>query len=331
MIKRTFTLNLILAIFTIFMVSEASAQQDARYSQYMFNGMLLNPGYTGSVGGVSVDILGRYQWVDIAGTPKTLSLSIHSPLGRSQKYGIGGFLEADLIGVHQRVRLFGSYAYKFQVGEGYLSAGIQGGVLYLNSDFNLIESAQGVFNTDPLYVNNQSNILPNFGLGLYYYTQLFYAGISVPHLLENAYYASEEAGLQRLSREQRHYLFTAGLVLRMGDNLKFVPSALVKTVLNNAPTQFDANASFLIRETLWLGSSFRFTDAFRPESLDFIIGFNFGNGGFGKLAPGTGVQLGYAYDISLNKLRFKHTGSHEVRLGIDFGGNPGRYRTPRYF
>ena len=71
--------NLLTALF-ILLATTLFAQQDALFSQYMFNKLAVNPGYAGSREILSTDLLYRYQWVNIEGAPKTISASIHSPL-----------------------------------------------------------------------------------------------------------------------------------------------------------------------------------------------------------------------------------------------------------
>jgi hypothetical protein len=42
-------------------------------------------------------------------------------------------------------------------------------------------------------------------------------------------------------------------------------------------------------------------------------------------------RIGYSYDITLSKLRNYSSGSHEIMIGIDFGKDLVKVKTPRYF
>ena len=57
------------------------AQQDAQYTQYMYNTISVNPAYAGSRGVMSILGLHRSQWVGLDGAPRTQTLSVHTPLG----------------------------------------------------------------------------------------------------------------------------------------------------------------------------------------------------------------------------------------------------------
>ena len=299
-------------------LSEVAAQQDARYSQYMFNGLVLNPGYAGSAETTCLAAIFRQQWVAIEGAPRTVSLSGHTSLGRYDKIGLGGFAEYDEIGVHQRLRAYASYAYRLRLGGGKLGVGVQGGLLYMRSDWSEITPEEVVSNPDPVFAGGDViSVLPNFGLGLHYQTRRYFVGASVPHLLNNKF----EKGVEKLARQARHYMITSGIIVPVGNFLKIKPSFLVKMIPGQAPTQVDANLSFLLKEKLWLGSSFRFQNQFVPESIDFIASFQMPNG----------LRLGYAYDLTLTRLSNYTSGSHEIMLGFDFGKDGERYRSPRYF
>ena len=75
----------------------AFAQQDALFSQYMFNKLMVNPAYAGSRETMTVDLLNRYQWIGIEGAPRTLSLSAHTLL-KNEKVGLGGYIYRDALG-----------------------------------------------------------------------------------------------------------------------------------------------------------------------------------------------------------------------------------------
>ena len=325
--KSTFTkllLKSLLAIcigFCLFGNQEAQAQQDARYSHYMFNGLVLNPAYAGKVGGLSLLALYRTQWVGLQGAPRTIALSGHTALGQRKQVGVGGWLEYDQIGVHDRFRLYGTYAYKIPVGAaGTLSLGVQGGALFLNSKFTQVQSAPEAGVIDQVFREDLSQVLPNFGVGTYYHTNRFYLGLSAPHLLNNTINTNGDAQLSRVARQYRHYLLTGGLVLPVG-SIDIMPSFLVKAIPGDAPIQADLNLNAFINRFLWLGASFRLDQSPEPESLDFIAGVQLKSG----------MRISFAYDLTLSMLNNKHNGSYEVILGYDFQGKGKRLITPRYF
>jgi len=212
--------------------------------------------------------------------------------------------------------------YSFILGDSRLAMGLQGGILSLNSDWTLIRQTPSIDPTiDPTFGQETvSGILPNFGVGLYYYQpNKFYIGAAAPHLIEN------KLGASKVAHQYRHYNIMGGLVFG-GDKVKLKPSALVKLVPKNAPVQLDANMMvFFMEGLLGLGVSYRTalgnTSGFiASESIDGILALQLKNG----------LRIGYAYDFTLSDLQTYTSGSHEIMLGYDIIKEGPRIRTPRY-
>ena len=321
--------RIILAILTVLALGiyeNANAQQLPRYTQYMFNKMVLNPGYTGSNEGLSLTALYRTQWVNIDGAPTSITLSGHSPLGDQKKIGLGGYLEYDQIGVHNQINAFAAYSYKFILGESRLSLGLQGGISYLASNYQNVEGNSYIIpGIDIPFQNNEQRLLPNFGLGLYYYQpNLFYVGAAIPYLLNNNL-RDPLVDPARTPHQDRHYNFMAGLVF--GNDVKISPSTLIKIVPSQAPIQFDMNLMASLKEKIWLGVSYRFaagneSKPLESESINGIIAFQMKQ-----------LRIGYAYDYTISALDAfaMPLGSHEITLNYDMKGKGVRYYTPRHF
>lgn len=289
--------------------ADVYAQQDAQYTQYMFNGLALNPAYAGSREAISANLIYRSQWVNMDGSPKTFSASLHSPVGDNN--GLGLMIESDKIGVHNRFSAYGSYAYRISVGEeSRLALGVQAGVLSYRSDWTQVPSIKDP--TDPNFSGEESRLLPNFGLGIYYYTNNFYVGASIPHLLNSSLDV-----VDALSKYDRHYFLTSGVVLDITENVKIKPSILIKSVPSVSPISADLNLSFYVKEAFSIGASYRIGDA-----LAFLLEYQFKNG----------LRLGYAYDYNLSALNSYNSGSHEIMVGWDLTGpRPEKILSPRFF
>ena len=300
-----------LGLFLLLSPSDSYGQQDAEYTQYMFNSLVLNPAYTGSRGVISTNALYRNQWTGIDGAPETVSFSIHGPL-RDSNSALGLWIENDEIGAHKQLRLYGSYAYHIPMDNGAkLSLGLQAGIR--NFSFDIAGNGSLLGDQQFVQVANAGNqLLPNIGAGAWYYTKTFYAGISAPHLLQS--YIYEDGGTD-FYREINHYFLTAGVVLPLTDNVKFKPTALLK-IVKNAPVELDLTAHFLINEMLWLGAAWRSND-----SIDFL----------GEIQLSPQLRAGYAYDLTTSELRNHTSGTHEVMLGYDFCFKRNQIVTPRYF
>jgi type IX secretion system PorP/SprF family membrane protein len=289
------------------------SQQHPMLSQYMFNGLILNPAYAGSKDYISTGLLYRKQWVEFDGAPVTQTAFIHGPL-KSRKVGIGFSLINDKIGVTNRTDAYGSYAYHLKVGErGKFSMGLQAGVSYYNARLSdLIYWDKN----DPVFAEEvQTNLLPNAGVGVYYYERKFYAGLSVPHLLSYDPQKSLSFEVEKVPHQVRHYFFSSGYVAEVNDDFKIKPSVLVKYV-PDTPVEFDINCNVLLANTFWIGASYRTGDA--------IVGII-------EYQITRKMRLGYSYDATISDIRNHSSGSHEIMLGYDFGYDIMKMKTPRYF
>lgn len=288
------------------------SQQHPMLSQYMFNGLILNPAYAGSKDYVSTGLVYRKQWVEFDGAPETQTAFIHGPL-RNKKVGLGFSLINDKIGVTNRTDAYGSYAYHIKAGKGKFAMGLQAGISYYRAKLSdLIYWDKN----DPVFAEDiQSNILPNAGVGIYYYERIFYAGISVPHLLSYDPQRSLSFDIEKVPHQVRHYFLSTGYVAEINDDFKIKPSVLVKYVAD-APVEFDLNCNFLFANTFWIGASYRTGDA-----IVGIVEY--------QISPR--MRLGYSYDATLSDLKDHSSGSHEIMLGYDFGYEITKMKTPRYF
>lgn len=309
--SKKITMRKLIISTILFTALNGMAQQDALFSQYMFNKLLVNPAYAGSREVYSADLISRYQWVGFSGAPKTLSLAMHSPL-RNEHMALGCYIYSDNIGATLDQGVQAAYAYRIILPKGKLSFGISAGIKYYDIDFSK------VYVEDPdyfFYGQPEKKVIPDANFGIYYYTNHLYAGISSKQLLQNEFALVNTSEGTSYSRLTRHFYGMAGLAIPVSDNVIFRPSTLVKFV-KNAPWQIDLNASFLINDILWIGGTYR-TDNTLVGMAEILVGKN--------------LRIGYSYDYNMNPLRNYNSGSHEIRLGVDFDLLRIRMLTPRYF
>jgi len=319
--KFLFLLTAFVMLFVGVGVNEANAQQDAQYSMYMFNGLAVNPAYAGSRERPVVLALYRHQWAGFGdGVPRTALVAAHAPL-MNDRIGLGISLGSDNIGVTNMTNVTLSYAYRLPVGKkafwkGKLSFGLNAQFNNYRQRWSEITSTTG---GDPSFSQNSQNVFsPNFGAGVYYYTEKFYLGASIPHMLNTSLSDNVKlSGTNNLvARTSRHYFFTLGAIVKLNDNLKLRPSILFKYV-ENTPFQADYNVSLLIKESLWLGASFR-SSFQQPAAVLGMIEYMFVKG----------LRLGYAYDYTLSGIGAYQSGSHEIMLSYEFGKKD-KYLSPR--
>jgi type IX secretion system PorP/SprF family membrane protein len=290
----------------------AVAQQDPQYTQYMYNTLVINPGYTGSVGGVEANLLHRSQWIGIDGAPRTQSFSIHSPYSvKRDNIGVGLSVVNDRIGPSDEIYVDGNFSYTLLTGiEGKLSFGLKAGARVLNTNW-----ARGRYyqDGDPLLNTNINNkIAPAIGAGIYYYTNNWYAGISVPNFVRTNIYDDVQ---ESIVSDRLHYYLIAGYVFNLTDNLKFKP-ALMGKIVSGAPITVDASANFLLQETVTLGAAYRFNDA-----VSVLAG----------VQVTENIFVAYSYDYSVTELNKYNNGSHEFMIRFQLLPKSNRIKSPRFF
>jgi type IX secretion system PorP/SprF family membrane protein len=303
-----------LALILFFSVAPVKAQYDAMFTNYMWNEMFINPGYAGSREAISAVGLLRDQWVGIDGAPTTQTLTLHGPVMQRQA-GLGFSAMHESIGITKQTYMMGTFAYRFPLGAGKLSMGLSLGVLNkrdLLTDVTTDQAADINFAANsPLFT------MPNGSFGLYYYTDKYYIGMSVPRLINNRIVADVGTieAKNTFDPQNLHYFLTGGYVFNVSSDIKLRPTLLLKTVYG-APLEADITLSALFREFLWTGLAWRSGDA-----ASLLIGL--------QINPN--LRVGYSYDYTLTQLQKINSGSHEICVGYDFWIGKSKIVSPRFF
>jgi type IX secretion system PorP/SprF family membrane protein len=298
-------------ILILFMLTaNVAAQQEPQYTQYMYNTLTVNPGYTGSVGFLDAVLLHRSQWVGIDGAPTTQAFAVHTPAFH-ERIGLGLSAINDNIGPANEIYIDANFSYTLPVGpEAKLAFGLKAGANVLNIDWSKGRAYQ---EGDPLLASNVNNkISPMIGTGLYYYTENWYAGLSIPNFIKSTHYDDiQEATVS----DRLHYYIIGGYVFDLNSNLKFKPAVLGK-IVSGAPVTVDASANFLLYEKLTLGAAYRWDDA-----VSALAGFQISRN----------LWAGYSYDYSTTELSKYNDGSHEIIIRFQLMPKTTRIKSPRFF
>ncbi|GAA4107670.1 type IX secretion system membrane protein PorP/SprF [Aquimarina addita] len=316
-------------LFTIYLLTVLSlvsvcvhAQQDAQYTQYMYNTISVNPAYAGSRGVMSIMGLHRSQWVGLDGAPRTQTLTLNTPLGKENRMGLGLSIVNDEIGPTDETYFNIDFSYTIPTSErGKLSFGLKAGGHLLNVDFDKLsqfETGDVVFESG----NIDNKFSPNVGAGIYYHTDKLYLGLSTPNLLETNHFDEEafsdaDGSSAFIAEERINYYLIAGYVFDLSDDVKFKPAVLSKLVFG-APLQVDISANFLLYKRLRLGAAYRWSAAFSG-----LVGFQISDS----------LMMGFAYDretTELGNTQF-NDGSYEVFLRFELFRKYNRMLTPRFF
>lgn len=290
--KRLLIILLVILGVQIVYPEKISAQQDAQYTQYMYNMNILNPAYAGSKKGtLCISLLGRSQWVGVPGAPQTATLSAHSPI--TERMGLGLSVYADKIGPVSEQFVFADYSYTIPVGYyDSLSFGIKAGISMMNA--NLIDLV--LFDDDDInFSQDIGNAKPNFGFGAFYHSDIYYVGLSVPNLLKTLYVEKSGDVVTNITKKS-HIFLTGGYVFDLDYIWQFKPSTMIKATMGT-PLSFDLSANFLYDEAYEVGASYRWDD-----SVSFLLG--------AKVTDK--LRIGYSYDFTIGEVSKFTSGSHEL-------------------
>ncbi len=311
---------IIIGIFIVLAIQVLEAQQDTQYTQYMFNTAIFNPAYIGSTKTLSVVGLHRSQWVGLKGAPKTQTLSLSSPIDYYKRMGLGFSVVKDVIGISKETYLNIDFSYNIPLDDATLSFGIKVVGHFLDVDYQRLSVFDVNESNFQNSINNKFN--PNVGTGVYYNTDNFYLGLSVPNLIETKVFNKDLEGASiELTTERMHFYWIGGYVYDINRYVRFKPTILTKLVLGS-PLQVDVSGNLLLHDKLSLGLAYRWS-----ASLSAMVGFRVFKS----------FTAGFAYDVETTALgnRAFNKGSFEVILRyhlpekINRGGN--RRLTPRFF
>ena len=290
-------------ILSFFAASQAMAQSEAMYAQYMFNGLAINPAYAGSQQSLSMTFLSRFQSVGIEGAPNTQTLSGHSGFSNG-RMGLGLTAINDKLGVTRQTGVFGAYAYKIKfTNKSVLSLGLQAGANFVDAQYSQLRQRNP---GDPIFIGDVREVKPNFGAGVFYSGQKFYLGASMPQMLGQG--KSEITVYNPI-------MFTAGYVFDVSPVVKVKPNFLIKAV-DSEIVEVNINTNVLIHEVLWLGASYR-----HQNSLHFLI----------EIQATNQLRFGYALENGVGDLSGLRFTSHEFLINYRLQYTKKGAVDPRYF
>jgi type IX secretion system PorP/SprF family membrane protein len=292
-------------IFTAFV---SYAQQDAQFTQYMYNTININPAYAGSRGALSIFALHRTQWVGLDGAPVTNAVTLNTPLNESN-LGLGVSIINDKIGPTTENSISADLSYTVPTSETFkLSFGIKATANFFNLDINRLNPVDD----DPSLHDFNNKFTPNIGAGVYLHSDKAYVGFSIPNFIESNRYDDNEVAI---FKEKINYYLIAGYVFNMNESIKFKPALLTK-VVGGAPLQVDVSGNFMFNDKFVIGIAYRWSAA-----ISAMVGFQVSDG----------MYIGYGYDHETTNLNNYNSGSHEIFLRYEIFKNNDKIITPRFF
>lgn len=310
--KQNLLRHIIIGLLLAIAVS-SYGQQDAMFTQYMNNPQLINPAYAGSQGSLNFNGIFRDQWVGIDGAPTSTSFSVNGPF-KIYQVGLGFDFMHDQQGFLSQTSLFANYAYKLEFNNSAtLSLGLKTGFNYIQKDFSGADPADPDRHLDAYPLQNRLRF--NVGIGLYYYTDDYFIGASIPKMIKNSWVDSENTN-ELYGYQKQHIFLTAGYVFPIYDDLKFKPSMMLRMV-EGSPLSAEATATAIFADRIWFGLMYRWGDGVAAH-VRFEIQ--------------DGLQIGYSYDYTTSALQgVWNNGTHEIFFNYTIRKKGKRILSPRYF
>jgi type IX secretion system PorP/SprF family membrane protein len=267
--------------------------------QYVLNPLSINPAYAGNRGALNIAAFYRRQWVGISGAPVTASLILDAPFLDS-KLGLGLMVINDKIGVTKQTRISSIYAFRIKMRDGNLALGLGAGIITTNtiwSDLTVNDPGDEDF-----LISSRILVAPDFNFGVYYSKRNYFAGVSIPKLIDNNFDFNKNRYTLKLDPGQYNYLFNTGYLFTLSPKVGFLPS----TLLSFSPGEkllYDLNAYLIIVNRIWVGASYR-----NERSVACLL----------QLAVSNKIRVAYTYDFDFGKLGRFSNGSHEVMVRYEF-------------
>lgn len=277
-----------------------------RLSQYLNNGLAINPAYAGSREALSGTLVYRSLYQGFEGNPKGFLAAAHTPM-KDGNVALGVTIENKSYPGYNNTGLYGHYAYRMWLKGMRLSFGLRAGLYSYDLDYTELDLMDP---TDPEF-SSEKGLSPNFGTGVYIYNNDFFFGFSVPYLLN----LPDRTSKIRFDPASYRYILTAGYLWHVSDAFSLKPSTLIEY----SKTGLDIQGGFnyiLMDDNLWLGTLYRFTS----RTLTAVVEFQ----------ASSPWRIGIAYDWSFTDISRVSNGSFEImlRYELNFVSN---IESPFYF
>jgi type IX secretion system PorP/SprF family membrane protein len=295
-------------------------QQDPLFSHYMLNRPVFNAAYHGYGDQSYITAIHRTQWLGYStsfdgtgGAPTSQVINFSAPMS-GKLAGIGINIINDQLGPMNRVKIQPAVSASHRLKKGTISFGIAPVANVVTLNFNELRFVDP---SDPLNIGTKETQFSfDLEIGVAYITESWDFGLSMQNGLEPSY----NFGIQDFgNNQQRSFLGMGTYHYREIYNFVISPSFMVRSDLTS--TTFDASVLTKYKEQLWVGLSYRYS-----EAIIVLLGYSFLNE--------NKMSVGYSFDYVLRNQEAKRPTSHEVFLRYNlptFGvGGKKTIRTPRF-
>lgn len=278
------------------------AQQQALFTQYIFNDLIFNPAVSGVKNYVPISLNTRRQWMGIKEAPAAQTLSAHGYLDRNM--GLGGVIFNQVTGPTRRTGATVSSAYHMKVTKNKYnkeSKTLSFGAAFTISQYTVEKDRLKTRIPDDPTIDKAFNygLIPDLSFGLYYHNaNKYYIGLSALNLIQSSVDLLN-TDTSNVNKVVRNYYIMSGGNIDISDKISLQPSVLFQ-MIETLPYQIDGTLLAWYKRTVFMGISYRHQDA-----VAVLVGYK--NNMF---------RFGYSYDYILSDIAGFVSGSHEINLTL---------------
>lgn len=322
--KKRITYAILLLMMSV--SGKLMAQQLPLYSQYIFNGFMVNPAVAGYDGYTSFNTTARQQWLGFGQAPRTFSASwqtrllrrsykiINRPIASDNKLkpstkgrvGLGAYVVNDVNANVARTGASFTYSYHIFLRKQQLSFGLAAKAFQYRIDKDQLRFGE---EGDPVMDGDFKTVAysPDADFGIHLYDPNFIVGLSVSNLLQT----SVKIGGNEIANFKtfRHYWLMGAYRFELAEDFELEPGTLLKTSENWNP-QGDFTLKLIYDEQFWGGLSYR-----TNNSMILLLGVRI-----------DGLYFGYSFDWAFSEIGHFNYGTHEITLSYKLGDNARRYK-----
>lgn len=300
-------LSAIFVLICALLGENSMAQSEPQFSGVFLMPTVVNPGAAGRSGALDATAAFRQQWVGFDDAPSQFLIAADAEVKFLKNFhGVGAMVMQDKVGAATTLTLNAAYSYHIYLDKGLLGLGARFGVYNVKFDASDLSTSPSTLpdgyhqETDEALTGaDDSRSAFDAGVGAFYQSPASFLSLSVVHL------SAPEIELKNGTRLKVRPVMNLGAGHLFGRDIKaksIEPRVALQTDFASWQLEMMLNANF--NQVFWFGLGARLQDA-----MIFATGVRLKNG----------LDISYAYDLSLSKLKRYNTGSHEVvvRYSLD--------------
>lgn len=302
---------IVVALISFLSIVPVKAQKDIVMTQYMHNQYALNTAFAGNREVLSLFGSYRKKWAGIEGAPASMLFSMHSAL-KNDNVALGFEAYNQQYGVTKETGFAFSYTYRIKMSNRQkLAFSLNAGGGFHNSNWNDVVTMSGQL-PDDVFSTNESNFAPIVGFGSAWYSNHFFAGLSIPNFFHYDPYT--EGGSSSVALDKANYIISAGYLHELSKKWHIQPSIMGR-INPHFGSIVEINASLIYNNSLWFGAGY-------STSKDAIAMLAY------QITPQ--FRFSYNYGYTLGDIGSYNSGTHEVSIQYDFGYRV-KTSSPKFF